>query len=381
MPGFRFPFIRPQMPAPASWIPYLDRSYAARRYSNFGPANELTQERLERFICAPARRALLASSATDALAAVLMGLGIQGEVAVPSFTFPATVQSALMAGCIPVFCDADAASWELSPETIAPSLSRGVQAVIHVRAFGLCRDLSPISEACDEAGIPLIVDSAAALGGRLPSGQMAGAQGTVEVFSLHVTKPLGIGEGGLIVCQKADHDTIAQSLNFGLGSPEFRRALNGKLNEFSAAIGLAVLDSAEETLGRRSAAARGYANLFRSYPELTLPINPGAPPWPCFPVLLPPAVDGGAVLEVARTYGLELRRYYRPALHTVVPARLAVGRAAPVSEELARRLVCFPVYPNASDAEQTEILHVTAEVLAKTGIEIRGAAASQLESQ
>lgn len=363
----RFPFIRPCMPTTTAWTPYLECSYAAKRYSNFGPANELLEARLEQFVGSSGRRAILTASATDGLAAVLMGLEIRGEVAVPSFTFAATVQSVLMAGCTPLLCDVDAESWELSPTTLTAALTRGVKAVVHVRPFGLCRDLTPLAQICRVAGIPLIVDSAAALGGRIPGGQRVGGQGTAEVFSLHATKPLGIGEGGLILCSEEDHDRILQSLNFALTAERFRRGLNGKMSEFAAAVGLAVLDVAEETLCRRKAVADRYFDFFRSAPGIAGAASPGAAPWPCFPVLLPGSSRVDIVVKMARSHGLELRCYYRPPMHKIVPAELAFLLPAPNSERLSNGMVCFPVYSDASAEEQAEILMIAQEILAPAG--------------
>jgi dTDP-4-amino-4,6-dideoxygalactose transaminase len=349
----RFPFLRPILPSPDQWTPYLQPAYAAGRYTNFGPVNELFERRLEKFAGVPDRRAVACASGTAGLAAALMGLGVQGQVAMPSFTFPATLHSVLIAGCRPVLCDVDARTWELSADIVESALARyEIRAVVHVRAFGFCRDLQPIAHVCERAGIPLIVDAAAALGGSISPGVAVGGQGTAEVFSLHATKVVGIGEGGAIFCQPGDAARFTQSLNFGLGASGFSRALNGKLSEFAAAVGLAVLDSAAEAIAARSPVARRYLDFFGAVDGITLPENPGLPTWQCFPVLLPDGAQPAAFLESARRRGLELRRYYRPALHP-----------APVSEALADRMVCFPIYPAMREQEQAEILEITRAVL------------------
>jgi dTDP-4-amino-4,6-dideoxygalactose transaminase len=353
------------MPCPDRWTPYLDSSYAVGRYSNFGPVNEMFERRLERFVAIPGRRVVACASATSGLAAVLMGLGVRGKVAIPSFTFPATLHAVLMAGCNPVLCDVDAGTWELSSAILTSVLARNeISAVVHVRAFGLCRDLQPIARVCADAGIPLVVDAAAALGGSILPGTAAGGQGIAEVFSLHATKVLGIGEGGAIFCHPDDAVCFARALNFGLGaSGGFSRALNGKLSEFAAAIGLAVLESAGQAIAARAAAARRYLNFFRTGGRIVPPKDPGLPTWQCFPALVPDGTDLTQVLESARRRGLELRRYYRPALHQVVPSGCAVLDPAPGAEALAERMVCFPVYPAMSEEEHTEILEIIREVL------------------
>ncbi len=366
MDPVRFPFLRPSLPSPEQWIRYLDPAYAARQYTNFGPVNQLFERQLEKFAAIPVRRAVTCANATVGLSAVLMGLGVKGRVALPSFTFPATLYSVLISGCYPVICDVDPRTWELSPAIVESALARHkIEAVISVRAFGLCRDLQPVAQVCESARIPLVVDAAAALGGNISPGVATGGQGTAEVFSLHATKVLGIGEGGVVFCHPDDAARFGRALNFGLGGSGFSRALNGKLSEFAAAIGLAVLDSATDAIAARTSAAQRYLDFFRTVNQVVTPDNPGSPTWQCFPALFPDGTDLALVLEAARRRGLELRRYYRPALHQFVPRDCAILDSAPVADALAERMVCFPVYPAMSEEDQEEILEITRMVLAE----------------
>ena len=63
---------------------------------------------------------------------------------------------------------------------------------------------------------------------------------------------------------------------------------------------------------------------------------------------------------------LELRRYYRPALHRIVPPECAILDAAPVATALADRMVCFPIYPDMREEDQAAILAITREAMAET---------------
>src|SRR5215471_18534979 len=79
----------------------------------------------------------------------------------------------------------------------------------------------------------------------------------------------------------------------------------------------------------RAAAARRYADFFRAV-GLVTPHCPGEPPWQCFPVLFPEGSDLVAALESAGRLGVELRRYYRPALNWLAPPQYAALDPAPV---------------------------------------------------
>jgi dTDP-4-amino-4,6-dideoxygalactose transaminase len=278
---------------------------------------------------------------------------VRGKVLLPSFTFPATLQAVEMAGCDPVFCDVSAETWEAGCDEIRPWLDRGIHAIVGVRSFGLCRDFSLLSEECARRSIPLVLDSAAALGGRLPNGQLVGGQGTMEAFSLHATKVFGIGEGGVVFAEPSQAARLRQAINFGLNGETVSRGFNGKLSEFAAAVGLAVLDRFDLFLQVRRRRAARYGELLQQYPDFRCPRDPGDPPWQTFPVRLPEGFDAGEFVRKARDAGLELRRYYRPALNP-----------NPVAQALARQMVCWPVYSDMTCEEIESILAITRELLA-----------------
>lgn len=114
-PAYRFPFQRPELPAPHQWAPLLDTAYAAHRFSNHGPlALELEQRLAERV----GRNVVLAANGTAAITAALLVLERKGAVILPSFTFPATLGAVLQAGLQPVLADVNPLTWELDVPTI-----------------------------------------------------------------------------------------------------------------------------------------------------------------------------------------------------------------------------------------------------------------------
>jgi dTDP-4-amino-4,6-dideoxygalactose transaminase len=347
-----FPFIRPTMPEPREWQHYLAPAYQHRRFTNFGPVHDMLERRITEQLCPPGRVAVLTSSGTAALTAALIAWDVRGKVLLPSFTFPATLQAVLQAQCEPVFCDVSPQTWEAGLEEVLPCLGRGVQAVIGVRSFGLCRDFSSLARACSRYSIPLVLDSAAALGGTLAGGQRVGGQGAIEVFSLHATKVFGIGEGGVLFTAADQADRVKQTINFGIRGDTIASGFNGKLSEFAAAVGLAVLDRFDDFLSVRRARSARYYEFFRDFPGCACASDPGDPPWQTFPVRLPEAIDAGDFVTRTREAGLELRRYYRPALND-----------DPVAKQLANSMVCWPVYSDMSSEEQESILTITRGLL------------------
>ena len=356
--NFQFPFQRPLLPPPEAWLADLETAYQRRWYSNFGVLADALEARLARRC---GRTVVVTASGTAALTAGLLSLHRSGSVVLPSFTFPATFMAVLAAGCTPVLADVDPATWEIGPERIE-ALMRHLPAmpvaVLCLRPFGLCRDQGELQEWCERRGIALLIDAAAALGGEIPGGAPVGGQGEMEVFSLHATKVFAVGEGGAIATRPDRAEQLRSILNFGLdGGVPVRIGLNGKFSEFSAAVGLAQDRRFDEALRVRRRVAARYDQFFADqWPNWQRPVAPGAPPWQAYPLLAPTPAAREAVERAAAEHSIQLRRYYHPALHaTEIGAPFAPQARLPVSEALAERMLCFPLYSDMSAAEQDEL--------------------------
>jgi dTDP-4-amino-4,6-dideoxygalactose transaminase len=159
---------------------------------------------------------------------------------------------------------------------------------------------------------------------------------------------------------------VRRAINFGFDDEGdvAGPGLNGKLSEVAAAVGLAVLAEAPASLQGRLAAGAAWLQALQRQPELTLPHRPGRPPWQTLPVLLDATLDASAFVARLAEHGLQARRYYRPALHQT-PA-FACGRRLPVTEALAARMVCLPVYADQTAAELDEMAAIVTAALAGT---------------
>ena len=98
--------------------------------------------------------AVAVSSCTAALhlAMLAAGIGPGDEVVVPSLSFIATANAARYVGARPVFADVDAATLNLTPETVARVLTERTRAVILVDQAGVPADLDAMRKLCEPAG-------------------------------------------------------------------------------------------------------------------------------------------------------------------------------------------------------------------------------------
>ena len=94
------------------------------------------------------------------------------EVFASTLTFIGSVTPVVFQGATPVFIDCDRESWNMDPGLLEAELERcaGVgklpRAVVPTDLYGQCCDLGRIVEICDGYGVPVICDSAEAMGSR-----------------------------------------------------------------------------------------------------------------------------------------------------------------------------------------------------------------------
>jgi dTDP-4-amino-4,6-dideoxygalactose transaminase len=174
------------------------------------------------------------ANATLGITAAALALGGQNWL-LPSWTFTASAAALTLAGKSLTFGDVLPHSQELDTE----SLDDRFDGCLVVAPFG-----SHVHQPNLPRQVPLIIDAAASLGAA--EGALAHLNpDTIVVFSLHATKVLGIGEGGVLVCATSELATEVRAiLNFGFRQSRnsLRMGFNGKLTEVMAAVGLCALD-------------------------------------------------------------------------------------------------------------------------------------------
>jgi dTDP-4-amino-4,6-dideoxygalactose transaminase len=340
--AYRFPAIRPEIPPLSRWSGHLERAEARNRFTNFGELSlELERELLFRWGSSTSA-VVCTNNGTSAIAAPLIAEGVAGPVLLPAFTFPATLSAVKMAGGHPELMDVSAEGWAVDARELDRRFAEtGARAAILVSPFGLKTDFSHHIAVAQSHEATLVIDSAAGLG--LERHDVESRHRVYEAYSMHATKPFGIGEGGAIFCAREKTSKLRSALNFGLptrsGLDVSDWGINGKLSEVHASVGLAVLESFETRLVRRRHLAAAYIERLMDTPGIDFPRDPNQSTWQVFPVLMPSAVAAGALADSAAKLGMEVRRYYRPSLTAWL-----TGTSCPISDALADRMICFPVY-------------------------------------
>lgn len=147
-----------------------------------------------------APHALLTTSCTHALelAALLLELGPDDEVIVPSFAFTSAATSMALRGATCVFVDIDEASGNIDPDSVAEAITDRTKAVVVMHYGGVAADMARLLALTEQHGIALIEDNAHGLGGTW-RGRQLGTIGTLGTQSFHDTKNVHCGEGGALL--------------------------------------------------------------------------------------------------------------------------------------------------------------------------------------
>lgn len=215
------------------------------------------------------------------------GIGPGDEVIVTPRSFMASASCVSLVGATPVFADVDAASGNLTAETIAPALTDRTKAIIPVHLAGWPCDMPAIMALAREQGLRVIEDCAQAHGAEI-DGQPVGSFGDAAAFSFCQDKIISTGgEGGFTSFRDPelwkwawsfkDHGKSWTKVNTPPADQGFRWlhdsiGTNWRLTGPQAAIGLKQLEKLSEWRQARAENAAIWANALAQVPGIRVPL-------------------------------------------------------------------------------------------------------------
>ena len=222
--------------------------------------------------------AIATSSCTGALHMGLAALGVGpgDEVIMADTNWIATAAPIVYLGAKPVFVDILPDSWCINPELAEAAITPHTKAIIAVHLYGNLCDMDRSLAIGEKHGIPVIEDAAEAIGSQY-LGKRAGSMGKFGTFSLHGTKTLTTGEGGMFVTNDADlYELVLTLSNHGRARGQAKQfwpdvvGFKYKMSNIQAAIGCAQMERIEELINRKREILRYYREHLESFPGLTM---------------------------------------------------------------------------------------------------------------
>ncbi len=159
-----------------------------------GPKNKEFEEQFAKYI--GVTEAVTLNSCTAALFLAVKGLGIKGEVILPSFTFVASANAIVTAGATPVFAEVEYDTCNVDAADIERRITPRTEAIMPVHFGGQAVDMDAIMNIAAKHKLAVIEDSAETIGGTFKN-KKTGAFAT-GCFSFFPTKNMTTGEGGML---------------------------------------------------------------------------------------------------------------------------------------------------------------------------------------
>jgi dTDP-4-amino-4,6-dideoxygalactose transaminase len=357
---------RPALPPLDEFIPYLQEIWNSGILTNGGPWHQRLESELAQYL--GVKHLALFCNATIALITALQALRINGEVITTPYSFVATAHSLLWNGIKPVFVDIDPKTLNLDPARIEAAITPNTTAILPVHCYGHPCDVDRIQGIADTYGLKVIYDAAHAFGVIGADGTSVLRHGDLSVLSFHATKAFNTFEGGAIICPDAKaKQRIDHLKNFGFVDEVTVVApgINGKMNEVQAAFGLLQLKSIDDAIARRGRIDAFYRAALADVDGVTCIGDAGEKRrnFSYFPVLVTGTypISRDALYQELRGADIHARRYFYPLISDFPMYRglpSASTSNVPVAAQIARQVICLPIYPDLSEADAARVVDV-----------------------
>ncbi len=332
------------------------QAFESNYIAPLGPMVDAFEEEFAAYI--GVKHCLALSSGTAAMHLALRHLGIgEGDIVLASsFTFVGSVSPAVFLGADLRFIDSCPNTWNMDPirleEAIEDCRSKGrlPKAVIPTDLYGQCADYDAIHAICDPLGIPVVIDSAEALGATY-KGRPAGKGGRAAVFSFNGNKIITTSGGGMLASDDKELMDHARKLSTQAREdfPHYEHVeigYNYRMSNILAAIGRGQLRVLDERITRKKAVFNFYQSELGGLPGIAfMPIAEyGDPNYWLTCILVDPAGAGVSHEEVRlalESENIESRPLWKPMhMQPVFKGFTAYGEA--VSEGLFGNGLCLP---------------------------------------
>jgi len=355
---------------------HVDRAFADNFVAPAGPSLEAFEREFARLIGIPHAVAVSSGTAAIHLALKCLDQSNSGEIWCSSLTFMGSIGAAIHERLTPVFFEPDETSWNLDPDLLAEALGeadrRGClpKAVIPTDLYGQSCDLDAILAACDAYNIPVISDSAEAVGARYKD-RHAGSGAFAAAYSFNGNKIITTSGGGLLA--SADKRVIDRARYLSTQArqpvPHYEHTeigFNYRMSNISAAIGLGQLEVLDERVARRRAIFERYRMRLGNLPGISF--MPEAPYGRGTRWLTVIRIDSGAFgrdREYVRagldSHNIEARPVWKPMhLQPVFHGARHVG--GDLSARIFADGLCLPSGSAMSDADVDRISSIVAEM-------------------
>ena len=347
---------------------YVKEAFDSNWVAPLGPNVTLFERALEDYLGQDVSVAAL-SSGTGAihLGLILLGVSDGDEVICQSFTFSASANPITYLGATPIFIDSEAESWNMSPELLEKAilnriaLGKKPKAIVAVHLYGMPYNSDAIQAIADQYQIPVLEDSAEALGSRykgLPCGTLA----DMAILSFNGNKIITTSGGGALVTKERQlkEKAVFLATQARDQAPHYQHSeigFNYRMSNVLAGIGRGQM----EILDSHIAARRANFECYKTELEDVAGISFLAEPEGYFSnrwltCMLTPSFDIRERIRLAlQAEDIESRPLWKP-MHLQPVFKNCDSFVNGISEELFNRGLCLPSGSNLSQEDLHRVI-------------------------
>lgn len=323
--------------------------------TNQGPLVEELEAKLKKYL--GVKNLLLVSNGTVALQIAIKALELRGEIITTPYSYVATTSAIIWENCKPVYCDIEDKTFCIDAGKIEKLITKDTCAILATHVYGFPCNVKEIKEIARKHKLKVIYDGAHAFGVK-QNGNSILNYGDISTVSFHATKLFHTIEGGAII---TNDDKLAKKIflyrAFGhLDDDYFTMGINGRTSEFNAAMGLCILPRVKDFVKKRKEYSKLYKSLLKNLP-VQFPVIPAKLDYnyAYFPVLFESEKKMLDIKKSLEKNGYSARRYFYPSLNKLPYIN---GNKCPVSENIAKRVLSLPFYPQLESQDIKDICSI-----------------------
>ena len=261
-------------------LKYIEEAFQENWIAPLGPNVNAFEDDIKSFLTSFENKAtgievaaLSSGTAAIHLALILLGVKQGDEVICQSMTFAASANPIMYLGATPVFVDSEPETLNLCPEQLEIAIKDRIEkgkkprAIIAVHLYGMPYKVDQIHEISHKYDIPVIEDSAEALGSTY-KGKNCGTFGDYAVLSFNGNKIITTSGGGALVTRSlaAKKKAVFLATQARDEAPHYQHSevgYNYRLSNISAGIGRGQMEVLKSRVEGRRDMFQFYVNLFQ----------------------------------------------------------------------------------------------------------------------
>lgn len=327
----------------------VQRAWENQWLTNRGELILELEDKLRKYLCVS--NIIVTNNGTIPLQIALKLLGRQGEIITTPFSYVATTAAIVWENCTPVFVDIHPEYLTIDETKIEKAITDKTTAILATHVFGNPCNVEVIESIAEKYQLKVIYDAAHCFGVSHKNKSLF-TYGDVSTCSFHATKLFHTAEGGAMFVNDSDlYNKLFYSHNFGHNGPlDFHGlGINGKMSELNAAMGLAVLPHMSTILAERGKVVNYYNEHLNFSTLQSLKIRENTNwNYGYYPLIFESEEELLKTEKKLNDNKILPRRYFYPSLNTI---KYTNGPSMPISESIASRILCLPLFVGMSISE------------------------------